>query len=248
MTLYVRHKKDTDAKSRISILWEKARVGWFERIALKHMWNMWNQILRYSTKAQTRLGLCFVPFPGPRSSGDQVLGECTVSGGPCILITSLVPAAQFPRCATIALPQVSHVSPLGSWSQAATLLADVNHPGSQEDFISNWEPARSLVKGAVSGAEFALCLPALAVSRLPFCLQHGDGPVHSPLALLWYWHNPLFCELTSLCLGLELFVGKFSLSLSLSFSLSLWLSHSLGCYLMLAPSDCPQGIHAQSLP
>ena len=27
MTLYLRHKKDTDAKSRISILWEKARVG-----------------------------------------------------------------------------------------------------------------------------------------------------------------------------------------------------------------------------
>ena len=147
-----------------------------------------------------------------------MLGECTVSGGPCILITSLVPIAQFPRCATIALPQVSHVSPLGSWSQAATLLADVNHPGSQEDFISNWKPARSLVKGAVSEAEFALCLPALAVSRLPLCLQHGGGPVHSLLALLWYWLNPLFCEPTSLCLGLELFVGKFSLSLSLSLS------------------------------
>ena len=27
MTLYVRHKRDTDAKSRIWILWEKARVG-----------------------------------------------------------------------------------------------------------------------------------------------------------------------------------------------------------------------------
>ena len=26
-------------------------------------------------KAQTRLGLCFVPFPGPSSSGGQVLGE-----------------------------------------------------------------------------------------------------------------------------------------------------------------------------
>ena len=30
---------------------------------------------RYSTKAQTRLGLRFVPFPGPNSSCDQVLGE-----------------------------------------------------------------------------------------------------------------------------------------------------------------------------
>ena len=30
---------------------------------------------RYSTKAQTRLGLRFVPFPGPNSSGDEVFGE-----------------------------------------------------------------------------------------------------------------------------------------------------------------------------
>ena len=36
-------------------------------------------------------------------------------------------------------------------------------------------------------------------------------------------------------------------SLSLSLFLSLWLCHSLGCYLMLAPSDCPQGIQAWSL-
>ena len=36
------------------------------------------QVLRYSTKAQIWLGLRFVPFPGPSSSGDQVLGECTL--------------------------------------------------------------------------------------------------------------------------------------------------------------------------
>ena len=30
---------------------------------------------KYSTKVQTWLGLCFVPFPGSSSSGDQVLGE-----------------------------------------------------------------------------------------------------------------------------------------------------------------------------
>ena len=45
------------------------------------------------TQTQFWLSLCgvgvhFVPFPGLISSGDQVLGECTVSGGPCILITS----------------------------------------------------------------------------------------------------------------------------------------------------------------
>ena len=33
------------------------------------------QILGYSSKAQIRLGLRFVPFPGPSSSGDEVFGE-----------------------------------------------------------------------------------------------------------------------------------------------------------------------------
>ena len=35
----------------------------------------------------------FVPFPGLSSSGDQVFGKWTVPGGPCILITSPVPAS-----------------------------------------------------------------------------------------------------------------------------------------------------------
>ena len=34
-------------------------------------------VLGYFMKAQTGFGLRFVPFPGPRSSGDQVLGECS---------------------------------------------------------------------------------------------------------------------------------------------------------------------------
>ena len=75
-----------------------------------------------------------------------------------------------------------HVSPLGASSQAATLLADVNHPGSQEDVVSNWEPAHSLVEDAISGAEIASRLPTLAVARLPLCLQWGDGPVCSQLS------------------------------------------------------------------
>ena len=36
-----------------------------------------------------------------------------------------------------------------------TLLAGVNHPGSQEDLVSNWKPAHNLVEDAVSGAEIA---------------------------------------------------------------------------------------------
>ena len=90
------------------------------------------QVLRYSTKAQTRLGLCFVPFPGLSSSGDQVLGECTIPGVWCVLsppqsqpLSFLgVPQERYLRCAMCLL-----------WgSQVVTLLADVNRPGSREDF------------------------------------------------------------------------------------------------------------------
>ena len=66
------------------------------------------------------------------------------------------------------------------------LLADVNRPGSQEDLVSNWEPAHSLVEDAISGAEIviALCLLALAVAA---CLSASGGgwagmqPASSPL-------------------------------------------------------------------
>ena len=57
----------------------------------------------------------------------------------------------------------------------ATLLVDVKHPGSQEDLVSNWEPAHSLVEDAVCVAEIAPCLPALAIACLPFCLWQGDA-------------------------------------------------------------------------
>ena len=93
-----------------------------------------------------------------------------------------------------------------------TLLADVNHTGSQEDVVSNWEPAHSLVEDAFSGAKIALCLTTLAVARLPLCLQWGNGLAHSQLALLWYSLSPLFCEQARLCFMLELF-QKSSVSL-----------------------------------
>ena len=44
----------------------------------------------------TDLVVHFVPFQGQNSSGNQVLGERTVLGGLCILITSMVLAAQCP--------------------------------------------------------------------------------------------------------------------------------------------------------
>ena len=75
-----------------------------------------------------------------------------------------------------------------------TLLVDVNHPGSQEDMVSNWEPAHILLEDAVSGAKIAPCPPALAVTPLPLCLQRVEELVRSQLAVLWYSLNPLFCE------------------------------------------------------
>ena len=131
--------------------------------------------LGYSTRVQTRLGLRFVPVSGLSSSCDQVLGKLTLPRWVVCLTTSLVPATQFPVCAARAPPQVCCVSPLGSRSLAAALLADVNQPGSQEDLISNWEPARRLVEDAVSGAKIAPRPPALAVACLPFCLWWGMG-------------------------------------------------------------------------
>ena len=72
------------------------------------------------------VGRAFCALPGQSSSGDQVLGECTVPGRLCILITSPVLATWSHRCAVRALSQVCRASPLGSWSQAVALLADVN--------------------------------------------------------------------------------------------------------------------------
>ena len=64
--------------------------------------------------------------------------------------------------------------------------------------VSNWQPTPSLVEVAVSGAEIAPapCLPTLAVTHLPLCLQRGRAISGSGLALFWYslGHNPLFCE------------------------------------------------------
>ena len=63
-----------------------------------------------------RLGwaVCSVPSPGPSSSGDQVLGECTVPGGPCVLITSQVPGARVPSGPARVPSHMHCMSPLGS--------------------------------------------------------------------------------------------------------------------------------------
>ena len=138
--------------------------------------------------------------------------------GWCV-ITSQVPVTQFPGSAISGVLCVS----------SGELISDCDPPGRcqpsriPEDLVSNWEPTRSLVEGTISGGEIAPCLLALAVTRLPLCLQWVEGPICSQLALLCYLLSPLFCEWARPCLRLELFPVKFSLS----FSFSLWLSHRL---------------------
>ena len=74
------------------------------------------------TKARTPMDMHFVPFPGPSSSGDQVLGERTVRGGLCVLITSPVPGAQFPGCNKSTISGVLCVS-------SGVLVSGCNPPG-----------------------------------------------------------------------------------------------------------------------
>ena len=81
-----------------------------------------------------------------------------------------IPATGFLGCTAGAPSQVCHVSLLGRWFLAVALLADINHLGSQEDLVSNWEPACSLVEDSVSEAEIPPRLLALAVTRWPLCL------------------------------------------------------------------------------
>ena len=100
----------------------------------------------------------------------------------------------------------------------------------RKSLVRNWRPVCSVVGGALSG-------PSLPLSPLPcFLPPAGDGPACSQLAPLWDRSLlPLFCERARSVFRLVNF-------------LSLLLSHSLNCYLTLAPSDCPQGIRARSLP
>ena len=101
-----------------------------------------------------------------------------------------------------------------------TLLADVNHLGSEKDLVST---------GGLLTVWWRTPSPGL---RLPLAFR-GSGchlPASLPLAGGWAGPQPassplvfaqsLSCELARLCLRLELFVGKFSLPLALFFSLA----------------------------
>ena len=115
-----------------------------------------------------------MPFPGLSSSVDQVLGELTLPRwvvsyhlpGPSHLVSWV-----HSRSTISGVPCISS----GELISGCGLPGDVNHPVSQEDLVSNWEPAQSLVEDAISGAKIATCLLALAVAHLPPCLWRGMG-------------------------------------------------------------------------
>ena len=130
-------------------------------------------------KGADSVGPAFSAFPGPSSPGNQVLGEHTLPG--CRASYHLPGPSHSNSWLAVGTPSpVCHGSLLGSWSLAATLPVDVNHPESQEILGSNWKPACSLVEHAVSGAEFA---PGCCLSP---CLWGwaGPQPVSSPLVFI----------------------------------------------------------------
>ena len=133
------------------------------------VWAARVQALRSATKAPTWLACVLCPS---QVRAAQVT-RCLVSAGApswrLRLIASPVTAARFSGCTTGAPSQVFRVSLLGSWSLAATLLADVNRPESQGVLVSN-EVCLQFGIGCLSGAAiapFRLRLP------LPACLRCG---------------------------------------------------------------------------
>ena len=85
-------------------------------------------VFGFSTKSTDLVGPAFCAFPGLSSSGSQELDGRCLPGG-VYLIPSAVPASVSARSGPVCL-----VSVLGSWSLAATLPVDVDHPESQEVF------------------------------------------------------------------------------------------------------------------
>ena len=141
------------------------------------------------------MGVHFVPFPGPSSSGNQVSGKCTVPGGPCILITSPFPA-------TRSVSQVHCKSTISGVPCVSSrkLISGCDPPGRCQP--SRIPGRRSQQLGASSQFGGRCCLRAQDCgSPLPSGSGCGmpaslplveEGPVSSQLALLLYLLNSLF--------------------------------------------------------
>ena len=129
-----------------------------------------------STKAQALLGLRSVPSPARAAQAARSLTG-TLSPGVVRLLPSTVPAS-VSTCAG----RVHLVSVLGSWSLSVTLLADVNHPESQEVF--GYKLGACLQFGRGCRLWGRVCaFPLLPASRLWRGLA-GPPPASSSLEVL----------------------------------------------------------------
>ena len=169
-----------------------------------------SQVLGSSTEAQAQLGLCFVPFPGPSSSGNQVLGEGSLPRWAVRLITSPVPAAQIPGPQQERPPRRAVRLLWGAdlWLPPSWWMSTAQDPTetwlATGSLLAVWWTMRSLGQSLPVPSGSGCCPPG----SLP---PAGHGPGCSPLALLRSPLSPSFCGQR---LSLEPFMGKFSLSLS----------------------------------
>ena len=127
------------------------------------------------------------------------------------------PGCSVSRCTARALSQVCVCLLRG---------ADLRLRPSWQDPRKTWLATGSLLTVWWRMPSLRLRLPlAFRLRLLHTCLSAssrghgGKRPACSQLALLWYSLNPLFCEPVRLCVSLEPFVGKFSVSFLFSLSL-----------------------------
>ena len=185
----------------------------------------------------SKWALHFMHFPGLHCPGSWVLHRGTDADVLYIVYPSQVRAAQATRCFVNTLSQVGHLSyspaqspPLGFpdvlWEQnsrcAMCLLLGVD--------LRLWQSSQmSTVK--------VLRKRRLATGTLltVWCKMQslGSSLVFAQSLVLWAHQGSPF--------GDRAFLGR-------GLFMSLWRFHGLGGCLILAPSDCPQGIQAQSIP
>ena len=121
-------------------------------------------VFRFSRKARTQLGLCFLPSPARAAQAARSLTSA-LSPGALHLIPSAVPASVSMHSGWVSLGSV-----LGSWSLAMTLPAEVHHPESQEVFGYKPEACLQFGRGCLL---WGLVCPFPLSSAS--CLQQGMG-------------------------------------------------------------------------
>ena len=170
-----------------------------------------------SASILSKRALSFVHFPGLSRPGSRGLRTGTDQDGPCVLCLSQVGAAQVTKCLASALSHgamclnhcpghlVSQVRPESTVSgvpcvSSRKLISGCSTPGRcQPSRIPGGKQLGAcspLVDDAPSGAEIAAapCLLAPGLHAC-LCLQGGEGPVCSRLALLWY--RSVLCSVLS---------------------------------------------------